>query len=146
MHIVRKITLVLEEMLLNRKVRILRSSLSGYLMLKLFFHCRRMLWINWSHFGPTSAQKCSEIYNKEPSAENGLPGHHNWRRKSIFCKAFPDAFRAVYNCIFPECYFCTVSISKLDWSLFWFQLLITTKLLSMACPLWGGNHREGKGI
>lgn len=48
LHIVRKITLFLEEVLSNRKVRIIRSSLSGYLILtlvQLFFHCPRMLWI-----------------------------------------------------------------------------------------------------
>lgn len=46
LHIVRKITLFLEKVLSNRKVRISRSSLSGYLMLmlvELFFHCPRML-------------------------------------------------------------------------------------------------------
>lgn len=46
LHIVRKITLFLEEVLSNRKVRIIRSSLSGYLILtlvQLFFHCPRML-------------------------------------------------------------------------------------------------------
>lgn len=47
LHIVRKkITLFLGEVLLNRKVRIIRSSLSGYVMLKLvqlFFPCPRIL-------------------------------------------------------------------------------------------------------
>lgn len=66
--------------------------------------------------------------------------------KAFFAQHLLMLFTAVYNCIFPECYLCTVSILELDWSIFLFQLLITTKLLSMDCPLWKGNHREGNTI
>jgi len=48
-HIVRKIILFLEEVLSDRKVRIIRSSPSRYFMLKsvqLFFHHPRILRIN----------------------------------------------------------------------------------------------------
>lgn len=76
LHIVGKITLFLEEVLLNRKVRIIRNNLSGYLMLmlvQLFFTVP-----GYSEFKPFWSHLClsSEIYNKEPSVGNGLPGHH----------------------------------------------------------------------
>lgn len=60
--------------------------------------------------------------------------------KAFFCTVSPAAFRAVYNCIFPACYLCSACILERDWNIFWFPLLITTKLLSMDCPFWRGNQ------
>lgn len=45
----------------------------------------------WSYL--CLSEQCSEIYNKEPSAGNGLPGHHYWRSKSIFLQRVSCCFQ-----------------------------------------------------
>lgn len=97
--------------------------------------------VNWSHFGPT--------YVFLNSAQQFIIKNHQLRMacqviiteevKAFFCTVSPAAFRAVYNCIFSACYLGSACILERDWNIFWFQLLITTKLLSMNCPLWRGN-------
>lgn len=93
--------------------------------------------VNWSHFGPThgfltSAQK---FIIKNHQLGMACQVTITEEVKAFFCIVSPAAFRAVYNCIFTACDLCSACILERDWNIFWFQLLITTKLLSMGCPL-----------
>lgn len=90
--------------------------------------------VNLSHFGPTYAFLQKFIIRNH---QLGMACQVTITEavKAFFCTVSPAAFRAVYNCIFPACYLCSACILERDWNIFWFQLLITTKLLSMDCPL-----------
>lgn len=80
LHIVRKITVFgrgsveqKSENYQEQPVRIFDAEV-GTVIFSLSQDTVNKLKPFWSHL--CLSEQCLEIYNKEPSAENGLPGHH----------------------------------------------------------------------
>lgn len=81
LHIVRKITLFLEKGFVEQNSENYQEQLFrifdaevGTVIFSLSQDTVNKLKPFWSHL--CLSEQCSEIYNKEPSAEDGLPGHH----------------------------------------------------------------------